>query len=453
MKNSFIGEHLELINYAAFKLPELNIFEPTEKTSDNFLKMSKADFSGIKFYSKNNFFKNNQNIFSMKNSIKRKDNSETNFGNYRLPGIYLATNNSIILETKDKIFLLNFEYAKITVLLNKTIGNEIKIINTYDENLTLSTTQKTFIRTYIFCLDKLKKLHFFYLEDNYINLKDKKIILHKMPYAGNEIIDMAIIYMNNQAGLGNYFFFAFLNKHGIKFFITEYYENDLALILHSLNFKKGKEKNDNLNKNISDNKNIININNDKNNDLTKIYESENNDKNNNYNENIASDKNLNEHRKTDLSNNINKEDDKSLKNRIKSFLGRRTNKIKLNSKSKDGIDYKNLEMVFDQEEEIKRIFANEENGFYFFSFLTDLNLYTVKFETNISPENLAEKFKFVNLVKGEDNIYVLNRISKIFGFNRNFTTEIFRNEAKDEDELDSILNNNILSKYEIPSKI
>jgi hypothetical protein len=454
MKNAFSGENLELNNYAAFKLPDINIFEANEKTEENFDKISKGDFNGIKFYSKNSFLKNNPNNSpTQKNSIKRKDKSETVFANYRFPSILLVTNNSVILETTEKIYLINFKFSKISILINKTIKNEIKIIYTYDENVTLSYNQKTFTRSYVFCLDKLKRLHFFFLEDNYVNLKDKKIILHKMPYAGSDICDMAIIYMTNQSGGGNYFFFVFLNEKSIKFFVTDYYENNLGLILNSLNFKKQEIKLDNpssnSNKNSNNNENNMNIN--YYNNINNLNQNTSNLINSN---NLNLKDNANKASIRENSDNLNKEGGKSLKDRVKKILSIGKFKLKTKAKPESGIDFSNIEIAFDQDADIKRIFVNEENDFVFVSFLTNFNLYTVKFESNISPWVLAEKFNFMLLIKGADNKKKFHKLSRIFGMKKILTLDISKKETIEETDIDmNFKNNMILSKYESQGEI
>lgn len=486
MKNSFSSaENLKLTNHAAFKLPDLNVFEASEKTAEIFDKISKADFSEVNFYNKNYSQKNTKNNFSHKNSIeKRGEKEESTFNNYSLPSIHLVTNNSIILETKDKIYLINFEFSKITILLNKkTNNNEIKIIYTFDENVTLSSTHKSFTRTYVFCLDNHRKLHYFYLEDNYVNLKDKKIILHKMPYAGSEITDMAIVCMKHQSENGKYFFFLFLNKTSVKFFITDYYENDLGLILTSLNFKKEMKlenpnavsssnaiynKNINANNNFEDNYNINFTNNNKNNkkqntnNLNSIYENNSssnisNQDDNNQKSVIDSTKQNTTLPKTNnnLKANIQseKEQDKSLKNRVKSILMKNSNKMSLKGKRNSVLDFGNLEIALEPEAEIKRIFINEQKEYIFVSFLSEFNLYTVKFQNDISPRLLAEKFKFINLIKNADHVNILNRLSKIFGLNRNFSVEMLMKEAKEVNEFDAVINTSILNKYEAESII
>ncbi len=94
MKNSFSGENLKLSNHAAFKLPDLNVFEASEKTAENFDKISKADFSGINFYNINSSQKNQKNNFSHKRQLEKKgEKDECVFDNYRLPSIHLVTNN------------------------------------------------------------------------------------------------------------------------------------------------------------------------------------------------------------------------------------------------------------------------------------------------------------------------------------------------------------------------
>jgi len=436
MKNTFIGENLELNNYAAFKLPDLNIFLENEKTQENFEKLSKADCSGINYYLRSDFTYGS-NHFTHKNSYDKKENFT--FSSNLFPSIYIVTNNSIILEIKERILLINFESSKITTLINKNNLNEIKIIYTYDENVTVSGIEKSFFRTYVFCIDRFRNLHYFYFEENFIHQKNQMIILHKMPFAGTNIIDMALICLSNKLDSGRYFYFIFLNKDSIKFFITDYHENDLGLILNNLNLKKENKQplfstSNNNNENSTINYSNVNKTSNLNSKRDSNIINENNS-NYNYSNQILK------------TNNSNKTEEKlSKESRVSNILRKSIGRFKKNAKRDNIIEFSKIEFSFESHAEIKRIFVNEENEFFYLSFLSDLNLYTLKFQSNISPKSLMEKFKFFNFIKEPENMLV--RISRIFGLQGN---PVLAGLMKDS-QIESIKKKYNNDKLEIESK-
>lgn len=156
----------------------------------------------------------------------------------KIVSIFIVNNNSILIESMQKIYLINFQNCKFTILYNKKNPLDLNIIYTFDENVRQDL--KNSVRSYIFCKNEENDLLYFYLEDNYLNQKSEKIILHKIPSAGNGIIDMAIICFNQEEkekenkDKGKYFLFIFLTKNNLKFFVTRKTNKDLGYIINYL---------------------------------------------------------------------------------------------------------------------------------------------------------------------------------------------------------------------------
>ncbi len=425
MKNCFIQDNLKLKNHIALKLPDFDIFEESEKTLENFKKMTKGDYTGIKYFYK--FFDN-----TLTRNTTDKANELYSY-NYRYPIIHLVTNNSVIIETKDKMFLVNFEINKITILFNKINNSEIKIIYTYDEYVFLYKLQKKFIRTYIFCLDKRRKLHYFYLEDNYLNLKYQKIILHKITYAGDDVIDMCLKCLTHTSENGKFYFLIFLTKTNIKFFITDYYENDLGLILNSLDIKK-----ENIYKKLEIEGSYDNL---------ESYKEDLFKKRNSVFDLISSklknDKSANQNELTNsyLSNLSN--DNSSLEKRLSSLNESILKSRRLNNLF-TSFDFKKIELYFNSEEEYFRIFLNEDNKTFSLSFLSFFNLLSIKLDCNISPNILEEKLNFSRFTRGP--LHVIKKISTVLDFKKkkdikyeknNFTKNDKYKLQEREDDLES----------------
>lgn len=378
LKNNFVGENLEYVSYASFKLKDLNIFNEKDKTEENFdLLMKLSLLSNNLWNAKNPNFK--ISYFKKGSEEKREEANDC----YKFPAIHLVTNNSIILETNDKIFLINFESSKITTLLNKSSRNDLKIIYTYDEYVTVSRIKKSFLRTYVFCLDKKKCLHYFYLEENDIALKDKKIILHKMPYAGNDILEMLIICMSLKSENGKYFFFVFLTRTKIRFFITDYYDNDLGFLLNLMNFKENER-------------------------IKKFYF------NKDHSAAVAANNESGAISSDSQSSSTKKKDRKF--DKFSKILKSNTGRIEQLARRGSLVDFNKVEFqqnLENHENTIKRIYLNEENEFYYLSFLEDHAIYTIKFEKDLPPNKLKEKFKLNNFIEGSAGRMLL-KMSNLF---------------------------------------
>ena len=285
------------------------------------------------------------------------DNEKEPFTEFKFPNIFFVSNNSLILETKEKLYLINYEDFKIKILLNKTENKRIKIIYTYNENVT--RIKKDFIRTYIFCIDIQKNLFFFYIEDEFFNQSKQKIILHKMSYAGNEIIDLEIFCLSHKTENLKYFLFVFLNKNSVLFLITEFCENDLGTILNSFNYDSE-------------------------------YQSDNNDM-------------INNSTKMNLS----------YKNNLKiiNLLEPTTNNLTKIGINGNLIKFQRKEFKLNSDFPINRIKLNETNDLIYLSFFDESYMYNIIFNNNITPKKLRDLFDF----DSTNRLKFLNRISNFLG--------------------------------------
>ncbi len=290
------------------------------------------------------------------------------------------------------------------------------------------------MRSYVFCTDKNKKLNYFYLEDNYFNQKNdkEKIILHKIPFAGDYIKNMAITCLTYKSFKDEkYFLFIFLNENKLKFFMTNFSERDLGSILNNLyhknpnnflnfeEFNKNflKKKNINSNQNPNLNINQSNINNE-NEDLNYSINSMENNYNNNKNQSFLQQK-------------------KSLKNTIK---------FEKADSDSDSYQLNFFEYLLNDESDVKKLFLLEENNQFFICLLGEFNIRIIEISNNESFLDLYLKIKNLDIFESsfiEDiRFSMLNSIDIEFNTNNRNKDKIKENNNKNNNNDKNNNNNN-----------
>ena len=118
----------------------------------------------------------------------------------KLPKMYHASESFLILETREKIILIDFISEKQSILYTKTDSKLFNIIYTWDEKITKRITNTVFnnqinfiktIRTYVFGLSNNDELHYFIVESNTITKYE--IVLSKLGVFGDGVRDIKII--------------------------------------------------------------------------------------------------------------------------------------------------------------------------------------------------------------------------------------------------------------------